>query len=336
MIMKNLRLIIVALFAFVSSADMLAAGLTPVQTNFRSSIMQFLREEGFMPTIEEESNSINFKKEGVPYWIALDGNSPVYVEFHRAGLSADDVDRNAVVQTLNEINKNMRCAKVVLNDNNAISFAVEIYCHSAEEFKYVFYKYISELDGAAATFLQAGSSSDEGYDAVDSVAVDDEYAGSSAIDKFFPVYGLTLGSVSVKDMKSRGYTVKKMESGSQYCDVRSLTFWDHNKDNIFEDIYITQSDALPDSWEDNLGLNWSLSYNQILSKFRGWGFTIKVDKEPQTKTYSGRKTLSADVTATSADGRIAFIFDFDYGNDNGEGYSTNAKNSLYSVTIKTY
>lgn len=114
---------------------------------------------------------------------------------------------------------------------------------------------------------------------------------SDAINKFFPVYGCVIGKVSVRDMEAKGYTVKTISSGEHHCDVRSLTFWDHDKDNIFESIYITHSDALPEKWEDNLGLNWRMSYNQFLSFFRKLGFSINVDKAPFTKEYSGRKTL---------------------------------------------
>lgn len=332
--MRYSKFILIAFLAFVSSLTVNADGISPELARFRSSIKQFLQEEGFMPSIDEQSNSLNFKKEGVPYWIALDGYNPVYVEFHRSGLDGSETEEGFLLNVINEVNKNMRCAKVVAAEDKTISIAVEMYCHSAEEFKYVFYKNLAELETAKNMVLQLYNDTES----ADSTYADESTASavssSSALSRFFPVYGMMLGQASVKDMKTKGYTVKKMDSGSQYCDIKGLTFWDHDKDNVFEHIYITNSDIMPDQWETQ-GLTWSLSYNQILAKFKSWGYSINIDKAPTTKTYSGRNTLSADVTATSADGHLIFVFDFDYGNDNGEGYTTSSKNSLYSITIKT-
>lgn len=118
--------------------------LTPEQKQFRSNIMQFLAEEGFMPTIDDSDNSVNFKKEGDLHWITVGDSGPFYLEFHRSGLSCNNADMNAVIAAVNEGNKKVRCAKAILNESS-ISFAVELYCHSAEEFRYIFYKCLDEL-----------------------------------------------------------------------------------------------------------------------------------------------------------------------------------------------
>lgn len=158
---------------------------------------------------------------------------------------------------------------------------------------------------------------------------------SGAITRFFPVYGFVLGSVSSVDLRSKGYDVRMFNEKSKCCDVNGLTFWDHDGDDFFEHIYMTHSDVMPEDWI-KLGLNWRLSYNQILKLFKGMGFSIKIKNAPVQKRYSGRRTLSADVTATSNDGCISFDFDFDYGNRNKEGYSKDSPNSLYSITIRIH
>ena len=61
--------------------------LTPEQMSFRSNIMQFLKEEGFSPTIDENDNSVMFKKEGHLHWIAIRDKNPFYVEFFRSGFA---------------------------------------------------------------------------------------------------------------------------------------------------------------------------------------------------------------------------------------------------------
>lgn len=329
--MNKYKVLILVILSLIISGNVSADELTAEQKRFRSSLQEFLKEEGFMPTIDDEDNSLNFKKEGTLYWFSFGGSNPLYIEFHRSGLKCEDADKALVLQAVNAANLKVRCAKAMFNDTS-ISFAIEMYCHSAEEFKYIFYKCMKELESIkdeVFEFYNGNTASNS-----DSVSSGMSAVSSDAINKFFPVYGCVIGKVSVRDMEAKGYTVKTISSGEHHCDVRSLTFWDHDKDNIFESIYITHSDALPEKWEDNLGLNWRMSYNQFLSFFRKLGFSINVDKAPFTKEYSGRKTLSADVTATSADGHLIFDLDFDYGNGNGEGYSTNSANTLYSMIIK--
>ena len=141
---KNIILLFLALFSIGSSY---AAELTQEQRRFRSSVQQFLKEEGFFATIDDDDNSLNFKKEGTLYWISFGGSSPIYLEVHRAGLDCEDADRTSALKAVNAANRKVRCVKAMLNDSS-ISFAIEMYCHSPEEFRYIFYKCITELENA--------------------------------------------------------------------------------------------------------------------------------------------------------------------------------------------
>ncbi len=141
--MKKLSLTLILSMAIAMSS--FAADLTSEQLRFRNAIQQFLKEEGFVPTIDSDDNSLNFKKEGVLFWITLGGSNPIYLEFHRSGLKCEDSDKTLALQSVNAANRKIRCAKAMLNETS-ISFAIEMYCHSVEEFKYVFYKCLSELE----------------------------------------------------------------------------------------------------------------------------------------------------------------------------------------------
>lgn len=132
--------VLVLQFVMPASAD----DLTTEQKAFRADIMSFLKEEGFAPYLDE--NSLDFKKEGQLYWIDISEGSPFYIEFHRAGLSCEKDSWATALIACNKTNKTYKCAKAILNDDY-VSFAVEMYCHSSEEFKYTFYKNIKALDG---------------------------------------------------------------------------------------------------------------------------------------------------------------------------------------------
>lgn len=157
-------------------------------------------------------------------------------------------------------------------------------------------------------------------------------SSSSSINEFFPIWGVTLGKTTWKQAEDVGNVVKMWKDGpGRYMDIQDVTFWDHKGEGKFTEIYWTHRDGdFPPSWKSK-GFSWDNSYNTWLSIFRGLGFTIKVTKEPKTKFFNRRKTLSADVQALSKDGILRFDLDFDYGED---GHYTSSPKSLYSITIR--
>lgn len=325
--MNKYKVLILVILSLVIGGNVSADELTAEQKRFRSSIQEFLKEEGFMPTIDDEDNSLNFKKEGTLYWISFGGTTPLYIEFHRSGLNCEDADKSLVFQAVNAANRKVRCAKAMFNDTS-VSFAIEMYCHSAEEFKYIFYKCMKELESIkdeVSEFYNGSYSSNEPATSLNN--------SSGLLSKFFPVYGITLGESTSANIKAKGFSVKKNDRGNQVGKVNGLSFWDFNNDDIFEHLYITHSDALPEKWLD-LGVNWNFSYNQMLNKLKSLGFTIIKTEGPTTKKYSGRNTLSATVKFKAPNENFTVELNFDYGNANNEGYTANSANSLYSMRFK--
>lgn len=145
--------------AVIMTLPTTAGELTSEQKAFRSSIMSFLREEGFAPSIDED-NSLTFKKEGELYWIDIAESSPFYIEFHRSGLKCSDANKTIVLQSCNEANKKVKCVKAIMGETS-VSLVIELYCHSAEEFKYTFYKSIKELEKAYSVVKEYYNSKDD-------------------------------------------------------------------------------------------------------------------------------------------------------------------------------
>ena len=144
---KISKILAIILAVIISTSNLLAEDLTPEQTEFRDNIYEFLKEEGFMPTVNTKDNSVEFKKGDELHWISVGAGRPFYVEFYRSGFKLNDADRNVVLAAVNEANQSIRCAKAVMNET-VITFAIEMYCHSAEEFRYVFYKSMEELENS--------------------------------------------------------------------------------------------------------------------------------------------------------------------------------------------
>ena len=108
-----------ALLAIVCMANAAAQSqLSAEELTFRKGIMNFLSEEGFTPTIDDDDNSVNFKKEGTLYWINVYGTDPTYIEMHESGFDIDDTDRTKLLEACNFGSYDTRCAKAYLHSKS--------------------------------------------------------------------------------------------------------------------------------------------------------------------------------------------------------------------------
>lgn len=139
--MKRIACILLLLAIGFVSAN---AQSTAKQKAFRQGIVNYLNEEGFKASIDEDEDII-FKKEGSNYWITIASEEPYYVEMNVAGFGIKDADLLACLQACNYANVNKRCGKACLSEDS-IDFTVEFYCGSVAAFKDTFYRNIGALD----------------------------------------------------------------------------------------------------------------------------------------------------------------------------------------------
>ena len=149
---------LIALAGLTASAQ---SEMSAEELAFRNGMEQFIREEGFTPTIDDDDNSVNFKKEGISYWITVTDSDPYYIRFHRGGISFDASDRTMMLEACNYANLNKRCGKAnIASSGTVTSFTVEYYCSSVEQFKKSFYDYLScltSLRNAARDYIDEHS-----------------------------------------------------------------------------------------------------------------------------------------------------------------------------------
>lgn len=119
--------------------------LSPEELSYRNSIEQFLKEEGYIPTIDDDDNSLNFKKEGNRYWLTVAGSNPYYIRLHESGFTMEGTNQKVMLDACNYANMNKRCAKAFI-DSKSVCFVVEFYSHSIEGFKYAFYDNMRVVD----------------------------------------------------------------------------------------------------------------------------------------------------------------------------------------------
>ena len=154
-------------------------------------------------------------------------------------------------------------------------------------------------------------------------------------DLFFPIFGITIGETTKNDIVKMGYKPELYENGPKWhVDVNNVKFWDFKGDGVIKDMYLLEYGTMPQKWVD-LGMDLTMSYNKWMTFLRKYRFEVTESNIPQVVEYSGRQTLSADVTASNKQLQIQIHLDFDYGNDHGDGYTKDSKNTLYQVSFKS-
>lgn len=141
--MKKILLILCLLPIAVSALSQ--KSFNDAQLKLRSDIEVFLREEGFMPTIDKDGD-IAFKKEGSKYYVIIDERdfSPFYVRLSRFYNYNEKYSRQNIVKNLAELNLK-KGVKLICFDDYYI-YEAEMYLINAENFKHVFYKLLEQLE----------------------------------------------------------------------------------------------------------------------------------------------------------------------------------------------
>lgn len=141
---KIIFAVVFSIIGFVTATAQ-TTQLTKEELNFRNGIENFLKEEGFNPTIDNYDNSLNFKREGTRYWITVEDSSPTYVEFHISGFTLDSSeDIKKLKESCNKANLETKCAKAYVTESS-VSFSVEVFCQTLEGFKNIFYRSMNAL-----------------------------------------------------------------------------------------------------------------------------------------------------------------------------------------------
>lgn len=248
------RFLMMVMLAVLLVAPVLADDYTPEQKAFRTNIMTFLKEEGFAPYLDE--NSLTFKKEGQIYWINISDGSPFYIEFHRSGLGCGEADKSVVLLACNHVNNTYKCAKVALKDD-VVSIAVELYCHSAEEFRYTFYKDIQALDAAREALL-------ESYD---------ELLGQSSAP--FSISSVEVANTDISGNIVNGYGTKINSYQTKYlkpritCDVQTAGSYDIYVKFYKADGTLSTGDSSPSGYSYKCTVNMDAGTHTYM--LDGWG-----------------------------------------------------------------
>lgn len=147
--MKTIRVVIFLFIICLSNvATIKGQGLSAEATRFKTNLLTFMREEGYIPNVSSDGTRINFKNEGESYWIDLAGSMPVKVTMHIEGFTNKDANVMAILLACNEVNRDNYYVKAYVSDygsEGSTGISIEFPCHTAEEFRYVFKECVRSL-----------------------------------------------------------------------------------------------------------------------------------------------------------------------------------------------
>ena len=151
----------------------------------------------------------------------------------------------------------------------------------------------------------------------------------TAVNDFFPIFGVTLGKTTLEQAKELGGEERIDEyTGESYCTIENIHFSNISDRGILNHLYWTKNDRdFPDSWKSK-GFYWENSYEAWVETFRRLGYRLIIIKKPEPQNYDGRITLCGFIYANSPDGSLSFHMDFREGE---KGHFTSSPNTLYSI-----
>ncbi len=149
---------------------------------------------------------------------------------------------------------------------------------------------------------------------------------------FFPLWGITLGKTSWKDMEDLGNKVEIWEKGpSRTADSHGVDFWDHKGEGKFTSLHWGHFRAdFPSSWKSN-GFSWDNSYDEWIKTFIRLGYEVNIRKQPISRLYSGREVLEAECYFVSLDRKLEFRLHFGYGSN---GHLKSSPKTLFTLDVE--
>ncbi|MDR1459806.1 MAG: hypothetical protein LBI60_06300 [Bacteroidales bacterium] len=159
------KLVLTVVISCIFAGVFAQKNLTTAQKSFQTSIVNFLKEEGYSPSVDSDS-WVKFKSEGKLFYITIHKESPFFVTLMVTGFTLQGenaFDRTISMLACNEVNLESEAVKLYCTDES-VSVRIEQYTRSSEDFKYVFAQELSTLTSARQKFLDKYNKWSEGLE----------------------------------------------------------------------------------------------------------------------------------------------------------------------------
>lgn len=134
-----------------------AEKLTEEQQKAQRSVVVYLHNIQYDPSIDSNDNSVCFRRNGVLYWITFEDNTPVRYTINRKGFKVggqDGYDRSIAVKAANELNLKYKTVKLTV-ESKKVNISISMYASNPQAFQDVFKKNVSLLTNVDVEFKKA-------------------------------------------------------------------------------------------------------------------------------------------------------------------------------------
>ena len=144
--MKRIVFAIAALLMSVAAS----ADLTSTERVFQNSVKDYLTEEGYKPSIDEDEDLI-FKVEGTTYWVTVKDEPVGYDNYFYVQVCTDlgshDVNLDALRKAINQVNREYKVGKCYLTPSEeSIMFKITEFCYSSHDLIKFLPRYVKILN----------------------------------------------------------------------------------------------------------------------------------------------------------------------------------------------
>lgn len=166
--MKKFILLAIFLITMVGQA---MADLNAEQTKLQSTVIQFLKEEGFQPEIDSDGD-IKVKIQGTAYYVSIPENNtnPMFITISSYFNKPSDYAPLAIELSTVELNR-YKGIKVQIFEKS-IRIVGEMFVRNAEPFMQAFYKIVSIMQEAENDLIQECENAQKALDQYCSGAAD--------------------------------------------------------------------------------------------------------------------------------------------------------------------
>jgi len=141
----------IAVFGIFFSVQVFAQEVQWIRADLQSIYMEHLREEGYLPTVDEDGD-IRFKVGGDNYFIIIDDNDIAFFQIYM-GFSLGTIPLEDAMQAANMANRRSKVAKITVSpDGRVASITIELLLNTPTDFAPVFARSLSLVRNAENIF----------------------------------------------------------------------------------------------------------------------------------------------------------------------------------------
>ena len=228
-----MKRIITIICLFLSGCYLIAQELNSEQTRLRTNIKNYLQQEGFVPSIDEDGD-IAFKKEGELYWVSIspEFTTPMHVTLNTMFKNPQGYDLKTIKYAAAATNY-QNSVKVLCGEESFI-IQSELFVLTVEHFKYAFRTMMKRIDEVESLFLETCDEfvGVDGGPSSSNTSSNNVYTSNSSSRGTTSSSSSSYSSSSLRTITSKEVSLNVSEQVQLKVDGKTVSAWESDNDKI--------------------------------------------------------------------------------------------------------